>query len=89
MRVSLQRLLSVVEGIDHLIGDLELISVVGVILIGGLFERKESVVDLVPRYEDPQKRKGERKIDHHFYRKTQLHVDSITDKEVHEKLPDI
>lgn len=66
MRVSLEGFLSIVKRVDHLIGDLELISVVSVILIGGLFERKESVVDLVPRDEDPKKRKGEGKIDNHF-----------------------
>lgn len=59
MGVSLQRLLSIVERVDHFIGDLELISVVGVIFVSGLFEREKSIVDLVPRYEHPKKRKGE------------------------------
>ena len=89
MGVSLQRFLSVVERINHFIGDLELVGIVEVILIGGLFEREESSVDFIPRDKDPKQRKGERKIDDDLDSKTQLHIHSITDEKKDEKLPDI
>ena len=89
MGVSQQRLLSSVERIDHFIGDFELISVVEVILIGGLFEREESSIDFIPRDKDPKQRKGERKVDDDFDSKAQLHIHSITDEKKDEKLPDI